>query len=71
MDLTYSDDDERFRTELRAWLEVEVPRHGPPPPPGDWPARRAYDTAWQRKLSRRGLRRAALAGGVRRTRAAR
>ena len=50
MDLTYSDDDERFRTELRAWLEDAVPRHGPPPPPGDWSARRAYDTAWQRKL---------------------
>jgi alkylation response protein AidB-like acyl-CoA dehydrogenase len=51
VDLTYSDDDERFRKELRAWLEVEVPRHGAPPPPGDWPARRAYDTAWQRKLA--------------------
>lgn len=50
MDLTYSAEDEAFRTELRAWLEVEVPRHGPPPPAGDWPARRAYDTAWQRKL---------------------
>jgi alkylation response protein AidB-like acyl-CoA dehydrogenase len=50
VDLTYSDDDERFRKELRAWLEVEVPRHGPPPPPGDWPARREYDTTWQRKL---------------------
>ncbi|HWS47066.1 MAG TPA: acyl-CoA dehydrogenase family protein, partial [Acidimicrobiia bacterium] len=24
--------------------------HGPPPRPGDWAARRAYDTAWQRKL---------------------
>jgi alkylation response protein AidB-like acyl-CoA dehydrogenase len=50
MDLTYSDEDEAFRAELRAWLDVEVPKHGPPPPPGDWPARRAYDTAWQRKL---------------------
>lgn len=50
MDLTYSDEDEAFRAELRAWLEVEVPKHGPPPPPGDWPARRAYDTEWQRKL---------------------
>src|SRR6476469_3416625 len=50
MDLTYSADDEQFRTALRAWLAVEVPRHGAPPPPGDWPARRAYDTAWQRKL---------------------
>jgi alkylation response protein AidB-like acyl-CoA dehydrogenase len=50
MDLTYSPSDEQFRAELRAWLDVEVARHGPPPPPGDWPARRAYDTAWQRKL---------------------
>jgi len=50
MDLTYSDEDEAFRAELRAWLEIEVPKHGPPPPPGDWPARRAYDTGWQRKL---------------------
>jgi alkylation response protein AidB-like acyl-CoA dehydrogenase len=50
MDLTYDPDDERFRQEVRAWLELEVPRHGPPPPPGDWPARRAYDTAWQAKL---------------------
>jgi alkylation response protein AidB-like acyl-CoA dehydrogenase len=50
MDLTYSDEDEAFRAELRAWLCEAVPAHGPPPPPGDWPARRAYDTDWQRKL---------------------
>jgi alkylation response protein AidB-like acyl-CoA dehydrogenase len=50
MDLTYSEADETFRSELRAWLEVEVPRHGSPPPAGDWAARRAYDTEWQRKL---------------------
>ena len=50
MDLRYSDEDEAFRTEVRDWLEAAVPEHGPPPPPGDWPARRAYDTAWQRKL---------------------
>jgi alkylation response protein AidB-like acyl-CoA dehydrogenase len=50
VDLTYSDEDERFRAELQSWLEHEVPRHGAPPPPGDWPARRAYDTEWQRKL---------------------
>ena len=49
-------EDEAFRAELRAWLEAEVPAHGPPPPPGDWPARRAYDTGWQRKLLRRRLR---------------
>ena len=50
MDLTYSANDEQFRAQVRAWLEIEVPQHGAPPPPGDWPARRAYDTAWQRKL---------------------
>jgi alkylation response protein AidB-like acyl-CoA dehydrogenase len=54
MDLTYSDDDERFRDDVRAWLEVEVPRHGAAPPAGDWPARRAYDTEWQRKLHEAG-----------------
>jgi alkylation response protein AidB-like acyl-CoA dehydrogenase len=50
VDLTYSAEDERFRAELRAWFEAEVSTHGSPPPAGDWPARRAYDTAWQRKL---------------------
>ena len=29
---------------------MQVPEHGPSPIPGDWTARRAYDTAWQRKL---------------------
>jgi alkylation response protein AidB-like acyl-CoA dehydrogenase len=50
MDLRYSAEDEEFRAEVREWLAKEVPAHGPPPPPGDWPARRKYDTAWQRKL---------------------
>ncbi len=50
MDLRYSPEDEAFRAEIRAWLELAVPAHGPPPPPDDWPARRAYDTSWQRKL---------------------
>jgi alkylation response protein AidB-like acyl-CoA dehydrogenase len=50
MDLRYSIEDEKFRTHLRQWLTEQVPAHGPPPPPGDWPARREYDTAWQRKL---------------------
>jgi alkylation response protein AidB-like acyl-CoA dehydrogenase len=50
MDLRYSAQDEAFRAEVREWLSVQVPAHGPPPPPGDWPARRSYDTAWQRKL---------------------
>jgi alkylation response protein AidB-like acyl-CoA dehydrogenase len=50
MDLRHSPQDEEFRAELREWLAKEVPAHGPPPPAGDWPARRQYDTAWQRKL---------------------
>ncbi|HKY16865.1 MAG TPA: acyl-CoA dehydrogenase family protein [Microthrixaceae bacterium] len=50
MDLRYSPEDEAFRFEVRDWLETNVADHGPPPPPGDWPARRAYDTAWQRRL---------------------
>ena len=50
MDLRYSESDERFRRELRAWLADAVPKHGAPPPIHDWPARVAYDTGWQRKL---------------------
>ncbi|OAA27842.1 hypothetical protein UG55_1007170 [Frankia sp. EI5c] len=50
MDLTYSEQDEAFRAELRGWLAAEVPAYGPPPPPGDWSARRAFDTGWQRRL---------------------
>ena len=50
MDLRYSESDEKFRAELRAWLEKEVPAHGDPPSDDDWPARRAYDTGWQKKL---------------------
>jgi len=55
MDLRYDRKDEEVRAEIRAWLEKEVPAHGPPPPADDWPARRAYDTAWQRKLHDAGL----------------
>ncbi len=50
MDLRYSDADERFRKELRAWLASEVPKYGPPPARNDWPARRIWDTGWQRRL---------------------
>ena len=31
MDLRFTEQDEVFRTELRKWLEAEVPRHGSPP----------------------------------------
>ena len=50
MDLEYSIADELFRADIRSWLSREVPAHGPPPPSGDLLVRRAYDTAWQRKL---------------------
>ena len=55
MDLRHSPEDEGFRAQVRAWLEKEVPAHGPPPASDDWPGRRAYDTGWQRKLHDAGL----------------
>jgi alkylation response protein AidB-like acyl-CoA dehydrogenase len=51
VDLRYSDSDEAFRRELRAWLADAVPAHGPAPSErSDWSERREYDCAWQRKL---------------------
>jgi hypothetical protein len=50
LQLRYSESDEKFRSELRAWLAEAVPAHGVPPAGHDWQARRAYDTGWQRKL---------------------
>ncbi len=50
MDLSLSAEERAFRAELRRWLEAVVPSVGPKPPATDWPARRAYDTAWQRRL---------------------
>jgi alkylation response protein AidB-like acyl-CoA dehydrogenase len=50
MDLRYTDEEERFRKELRGWLAQTLPTLPPAPPSGDWPGRRAYDTAWQRLL---------------------
>ena len=50
MDLRYSVENEQFRREIRCWLQEAVPAYGEPPPPHDWPARRAYDTGWQRRL---------------------
>jgi alkylation response protein AidB-like acyl-CoA dehydrogenase len=39
-----------FRQELRAWLAEVLPTVPPPPAHDDWPARRAHDMAWQRRL---------------------
>ncbi len=50
MDLRYSEADEKFRQELRNWLDEAVPAHGEPRQTNDWVARREYDTGWQRKL---------------------
>ena len=50
MDLHYTEADEAFRAEARAWLQEAVPAYGPPPPPGDLAVRRVYDTGWQRQL---------------------
>ncbi|MEU6954361.1 acyl-CoA dehydrogenase family protein [Streptomyces sp. NPDC045714] len=50
MDLTYTEAEEEFRRRLREWLAGTLPGLPPKPSPDDWPARRAYDTAWQRML---------------------
>jgi hypothetical protein len=39
-----------FRSDLRAWLADVLPTLPPAPAPEDWPAKRVYDTAWQRRL---------------------
>ena len=50
MDLRFSDADETFRTELRAWLASVLPELAPQPARDDWGARRVWDTDWQRRL---------------------
>lgn len=50
MDLRYSEAEEHFRKELREWLAMVLPEIAPKPGPHDWPARRAWDTQWQRTL---------------------
>src|SRR5438132_5520155 len=50
MDLRYSEADERFRADLRAWLGEVLPSVPPRPSIEDWPGRREYDTRWQRML---------------------
>ncbi|MGP8059717.1 MAG: acyl-CoA dehydrogenase family protein [Acidimicrobiales bacterium] len=54
MDLRYSPAEEQFRAGLRAWLAEALATLGPKPDPDDWPGRRAYDTAWQRRLAEAG-----------------
>ncbi|MFD0420553.1 acyl-CoA dehydrogenase [Streptomyces parvus] len=50
MDLAYTEAEEEFRRRLRAWLAAVLPGLPAKPSPDDWPARRAYDTTWQRML---------------------
>ncbi|MCX7619992.1 MAG: acyl-CoA dehydrogenase family protein [Acidimicrobiales bacterium] len=50
MDLRYSESEQQFRKELREWLAETLPTLPPKPDPDDWPARRDYDTGWQRRL---------------------
>ncbi|WP_031073031.1 acyl-CoA dehydrogenase family protein [Streptomyces sp. NRRL S-118] len=50
MDLAYGEAEEDFRRRLRQWLAGALPALPPKPAPDDWPARRAYDTGWQRML---------------------
>ncbi|RLU84005.1 acyl-CoA dehydrogenase [Streptomyces griseocarneus] len=50
MDLTPTEEEAAFRRQLRAWLSATLPTLPAAPPAADWPARRAYDCAWQRTL---------------------
>jgi alkylation response protein AidB-like acyl-CoA dehydrogenase len=50
VDLRYSAAEDQFRDELRAWLVTTLPTLGAAPPADDWPARRAFDSRWQRLL---------------------
>jgi len=50
MDLRYTAEEQRFRSELREWLGDVLPGLGPEPHREDWEARRAWDTGWQRQL---------------------
>ena len=50
MDLRDSPTEAAFRAELRAWLPDAIAAVAAPPDPEDWPARRAYDATWQRRL---------------------
>jgi alkylation response protein AidB-like acyl-CoA dehydrogenase len=50
MDLTYTEEEEAFRAELREWLEAVLPEIPPEPHRDDWDGRREWDTAWQRRL---------------------
>ncbi|MFJ4683901.1 acyl-CoA dehydrogenase family protein [Streptomyces sp. NPDC088789] len=50
MDLEHTAEEKEFRARLRSWLARVLPALPPKPSPDDWPARRAYDLGWQRRL---------------------
>ena len=50
MRLKETSEEQRFRAELRGWLDETLPTLPPEPPFEDWTAKRAYDTGWQRRL---------------------
>jgi alkylation response protein AidB-like acyl-CoA dehydrogenase len=50
VDLRLTGEELAFRDRLRAWLDEVLPTLPKPPDRDDWPARRAYDTTWQRML---------------------
>jgi alkylation response protein AidB-like acyl-CoA dehydrogenase len=54
VDLRYNDSEEEFRLALRSWLAEAIPELPPRPAADDWPARRRYDTNWQRALHEAG-----------------
>jgi len=49
VEIRFSDAEEAFRAEARAWLEANLPCD-PRPEIGDLHARRAYDMTWQRRM---------------------
>jgi alkylation response protein AidB-like acyl-CoA dehydrogenase len=49
VEIKFTDVEEAFRREARAWLEANKPREGRPEI-ADLKGRRAYDMAWQRKM---------------------
>jgi alkylation response protein AidB-like acyl-CoA dehydrogenase len=50
VELRYSEADEAFRAELRAWLQATLPALAPEPARDAWADRRKWDTDWQRRL---------------------
>jgi alkylation response protein AidB-like acyl-CoA dehydrogenase len=50
MDLQFTEEENQFRHDLKAWLGEVIPTIPPEPHRDDWTGRRSWDTAWQRML---------------------